>query len=84
MGSCFSLLGCLMMDTIHKEMLAAAFYCSCPSPLPLWFKMILLNLLNSIKLSSCYDLYIWLVCYLRHINYPDYNLTYATYFIGSP
>lgn len=39
-------------------------------PLPLWFKMILLDLLNSIKLSSCYDLYIWLICYLRHINYP--------------
>ncbi|WJX26930.1 hypothetical protein P8452_15798 [Trifolium repens] len=30
---------CLMMDTTHKAMLAAAFYCSHPFPLPLWLKL---------------------------------------------
>jgi hypothetical protein len=30
---------CLMMDTTHKAMLAAAFYCSRPFPVPLWLKL---------------------------------------------
>lgn len=65
----------------RKYLLAAAFYCSNPSPLPVWFKLILLDILNSIKFNSFYDLYI---CFLRHINYPVCNLTYSTLEFGSP
>jgi hypothetical protein len=57
---------CLMMDTTHKAMLAAAFYCSHPFPLPLWLKLES-NFIRSLKFYQVkfmlWSLYIWVICY---------------------
>lgn len=83
MCSCFSLLGCLMMDTIHQEMLAAAFYCSCPSPSSIVVQNDFIGSLKfyQVKFTLC-SLYL---AYLLPAAYKlsDCNLT-CIYFIGSP
>jgi len=79
----FSVVLWWILDPIHKEMLAAAFYCSCPSPSSI---VVQNDFIGSLKFYQVkFMLWSLYLAYLLPAAYKlsDCNLTHI-YFIGSP